>query len=77
MAKLWRLCRIRHKRHCFATHLLEQGVDIYYIKNFLGHSSIQTTMVYFHVQPNRSVSIHSPLDATDNIPGGDHEQAPI
>jgi site-specific recombinase XerD len=64
-------------RHCFATHLLEQGVDIYYIKNFLGHSSIQTTMVYFHVQPKRSVSIYSPLDATDNIPGGDHEPAPI
>ena len=49
-------------RHCFATHLLEQGVDIYMIKRFLGHRSIQSTLVYLHVVPNRTAKIKSPLD---------------
>ena len=61
-------------RHCFATHLLEQGINIYHIKRFLGHASIQTTMVYFHVQPDRHLSIQSPLDISDRQPsGGCHE----
>ncbi|MDY6842128.1 MAG: site-specific integrase [Pseudomonadota bacterium] len=62
-------------RHCFATHLLEQGINIYHIKEFLGHTSIQTTMVYFHVQPDRHLSIQSPLDIPDPQPygGDDHE----
>ena len=63
-------------RHCFATHLLEQGIDLYHIKEFLGHNSLQTTMVYFHVQPDRCVSIHSPLDSI-TAEGGRHETAPI
>ncbi len=49
-------------RHCFATHLLEQGIDIYLIKRFLGHVCIQTTMVYLHVAPNRLSGVKSPLD---------------
>lgn len=49
-------------RHCFATHLLEQGVDIYLIKNFLGHGSIKTTMTYLHVLPQRLAEVKSPLD---------------
>jgi site-specific recombinase XerD len=49
-------------RHCFATHLLEQGVDIYIIKKFLGHTSIQTTMVYLHMMPDRMAEVKSPLD---------------
>jgi integrase/recombinase XerD len=65
-------------RHCFATHLLEQGVDIYHIKKFLGHSSIQTTMIYFHVQPDRHMSIRSPFDLQDTrAEADDHEPAPI
>jgi len=49
-------------RHCFATHLLEQGVDVYMIKRFLGHLSIQTTSVYLHLLPDRLAEVKSPLD---------------
>ena len=49
-------------RHCFATHLLEQGVDIYTIKKFLGHSSIVTTMRYLHITKERIALVKSPLD---------------
>ena len=54
-------------RHCFATHLLEQGIDIYHIKRFLGHVSIQTTLIYLHVVPDRMTQITSPLDKIQNI----------
>lgn len=49
-------------RHCFATHLLEAGTDIYTIKEFMGHRTIETTMVYLHILPNRISEIKSPLD---------------
>ncbi len=52
-------------RHCFATHLLEKGIDIYLIKRFLGHGSIQTTMVYLHVMPDRLAEVKSPLDTLE------------
>ncbi len=49
-------------RHCFATHLLEQGIDIYLIKRFLGHINIQTTLIYLHLVPDRMSEVTSPLD---------------
>ncbi len=49
-------------RHCFATHLLEEGTSIFYIMNLLGHSNIQTTMVYLHMQSLSSLNIKSPID---------------
>lgn len=49
-------------RHCFASHLLESGVDIFCIKELLGHSSIQSTNVYLHIASFSSMNIKSPLD---------------
>ena len=56
-------------RHCFATHLLEDGTSIFYIMNLLGHSNIQTTMVYLHMQSLEKLNIKSPIDNMniDNI----------
>ncbi len=53
---------IHSLRHSFATHLLEDGVDLYSIKTFLGHSSISTTMIYLRLTQNGIKKIKSPFD---------------
>ncbi|SHM82738.1 tyrosine-type recombinase/integrase [Polaribacter sp. KT 15] len=49
-------------RHSYATHLLENGVDIRYIQSLLGHSRPETTMIYTHVKRKDLMEIQNPLD---------------
>ncbi len=49
-------------RHCFATHMLEDGVDSTVIQAMLGHACISTTARYLHVSRRHLAAVESPLD---------------
>jgi site-specific recombinase XerD len=50
-------------RHCFATHLLEKGVNLRLIQQFMGHVSLKTTAGYLHLVNVTPASVISPLDS--------------
>ncbi len=49
-------------RHSFATHLLDNGVNLFTIQRLLGHRYIQSTLIYLHLQQNYTKQIKSPID---------------
>ncbi|TAJ87687.1 integrase, partial [bacterium] len=49
-------------RHCFATHLLEAGVDLVTIKTLLGHNSLQSTQRYLQIRQHKLTATANPLD---------------
>lgn len=57
-------------RHSFATHLLEQGVDVHRIQMLLGHRGIGTTAIYLHVTQQEATQVDSPLELLDLPPAG-------
>jgi len=64
-AKIEKKASIHSLRHAFATHLMESGTDICYIRDLLGHSSLRTTEIYTHVAKKKLLSVTSPLDTLD------------
>ncbi len=64
-AALWRLCRMRHKRHCFATHLLEADTELAIIQRLMGHTSIRSTLRYLHIAQERTNATTSSLELLD------------
>lgn len=61
-AKITKHCGIHGLRHAFATHLLEAGTDVHTIQRLMGHTSIQTTMRYFHLAQQKIAATASPLE---------------
>ena len=67
-AKLERQGGIHTLRHCFATHLLESGVDLHTIQRLMGHGHVSTTTRYFHLAQNKLTGATSPLELLDTAP---------
>jgi integrase/recombinase XerD len=60
-------------RHCFATHLLEAGVDLHTIQLLLGHRTIDTTTRYLHLTRRHLAKVHRPFDllgVAEGLPSG-------
>jgi site-specific recombinase XerD len=52
-------------RHCYATHCIEDGMDINFLQKLLGHSDVKTTMIYAHISNNLISKASSPINQID------------
>lgn len=67
MAGIKKHINVHSLRHTFATHLLEDGVNILTIKELLGHTNIKNTMIYLHVAQVDNRQRRSPLDSLEGV----------
>ena len=61
-ARIQKRVTVHALRHSFATHLLQDGCDIRTIQTLLGHTNVNTTMLYAHIADNHRLATRSPLD---------------
>lgn len=66
-AKISKNVTVHMLRHSFATHLLDEGANLFHIKQLLGHKSIRSTCVYLHMVDIRGSGIKSPLDEHEEV----------
>ena len=54
---------MKHRRHCYATHLLVAGTDLRTIQMLLGHAKLEHTAVYLHLSRKHLTAVANPLDS--------------